>query len=62
MFKDPFDPKTLLGRGCPCGGSHTEADHARRTATAAPAGEEDGSLMPPYCARCSPSTSRAGSF
>jgi nitrate/nitrite transport system substrate-binding protein len=41
MFKDPFDPKTLLGRGCPCGGSHTEADHARRTATAAPAGEED---------------------
>ncbi|MBL0900820.1 MAG: ABC transporter substrate-binding protein, partial [Reyranella sp.] len=40
MFKDPFDPKTLLGRGCSCGGNHAEADHARLTAAAVPAGEE----------------------
>ena len=39
MFKDPFDPKALLGR-CACGGNHAPADHARLTATAAPASEE----------------------
>ncbi len=42
MFKDPFDPKALLGRrGCSCGGNHAQADHARLTAEAVPAGEED---------------------
>ena len=42
MFKDPFDPKALLGRGgCSCGGNHSQADHARLTAAAVPAGEED---------------------
>ncbi|TAJ24804.1 MAG: twin-arginine translocation signal domain-containing protein, partial [Reyranella sp.] len=41
MFKDPFDPKTLLGRGCSCGGNHAEADHARLTASAVPTAEED---------------------
>ncbi|MCA0247581.1 MAG: ABC transporter substrate-binding protein, partial [Proteobacteria bacterium] len=41
MFKDPFDPSTLLGKGCSCGGNHAEADHARLTAAAVtPAGEE----------------------
>src|SRR5262245_33493541 len=39
-FKDPFDPKTLLGKRCGCGGAHAEADHGRLTATAVPAGEE----------------------
>lgn len=42
MFNDPFDPKALLGRGgCSCGGNHAQADHARLTATAVPAGEEE---------------------
>lgn len=42
MFKDPFDPKALLGRGgCSCGGNHAQADHARLTAAAVPAGEEE---------------------
>jgi nitrate/nitrite transport system substrate-binding protein len=40
MFKDPFDPKALLGGRCGCGGNHAAADHARLTAEAAPAGEE----------------------
>src|SRR5437899_8049001 len=38
-FKDPFDPKTFLGRRCSCGGAHAEADHGRLSA-AVPAGEE----------------------
>src|SRR5260370_2673114 len=41
MFKDPFDPKVLLGKRCSCGGNHGEADHARLTATAVPTGEEE---------------------
>ena len=42
MFKDPFDPKALLGRrGCSCGGNHAQDDHGRLTAQAAPAGEEE---------------------
>lgn len=42
MFKDPFDPKALLGRrGCSCGGNHAQADYARLTAEAVPVGEED---------------------
>ncbi len=40
MFKDPFDPKTLLGR-CSCGGKHAAADHARLSAEAVPGAEED---------------------
>src|SRR5580698_7142411 len=40
MFKDPFDPSSLLGRGCNRGGNHAQADHARLTAEAVPAGEE----------------------
>ena len=40
FFKDPFDPKALLGRRCGCGGNHAAADHARLTAEAVPAGEE----------------------
>ena len=42
MFKDPFDPKALLGRGtCSCGGNHAQRDHDRLTASPVPAGEED---------------------
>jgi nitrate/nitrite transport system substrate-binding protein len=40
MFKDPFDPKALLGRRCGCGGDHPESEHARLAAEAVPAGEE----------------------
>ncbi len=40
MFKDPFDPKTFLGRRCSCGGRHAEADHARLTAAAQPGSPE----------------------
>ena len=32
MFKDPFDPRSLLGNRCGCGGDHAPADHARLTA------------------------------
>ena len=32
MFKDPFDPKALLGRRCGCGGDHAPAEHARLAA------------------------------
>ena len=32
MFKDPFDPKTLLKPRCSCGGDHAPADHARLSA------------------------------
>src|SRR5271170_4430887 len=38
MFKDPFDPKSRLGRRCGCGGDHSESEHGRLTAV--PAGEE----------------------
>ena len=40
MFKDPFDPKSLLGRRCGCGGDHPASEHGRLTAEAVPAGEE----------------------
>src|SRR3979409_2160857 len=40
MFKDPFDPKSLLGRRCGCGGDHPASEHGRLTADAVPAGEE----------------------
>lgn len=40
MFKDPFDPRSLLGRRCRCGGGHAEADHARLTAAAVPGAPE----------------------
>src|SRR6266851_476273 len=39
MFKDPFDPNSLLGRRCGCGGNHPASQHGR-TAEAVPAGEE----------------------
>ena len=35
MFKDPFDPKTLLAQRCGCGGDHAPADHARLSAVPA---------------------------
>src|ERR671912_1672631 len=38
MFKDPFDPKTLLQQRCGCGGDHAPADHARLSAV--PASDE----------------------
>jgi nitrate/nitrite transport system substrate-binding protein len=38
MFKDPFDPKTLLRQRCGCGGDHAPADHARLSAV--PASDE----------------------
>ena len=38
MFKDPFDPKTLLRQCCGCGGDHAPADHARLSAV--PASDE----------------------
>ena len=38
MFKDPFDPKTLLKQRCSCGGDHAPADHARLSAV--PASDE----------------------
>ena len=38
MFKDPFDPKTLLKQRCGCGGDHAPADHARLSAV--PASDE----------------------
>ena len=40
MFKDPFDPKSLLGRRCGCGGDHPASEHGRLAAEAVPAGEE----------------------
>src|SRR6267154_1006417 len=40
MFKDPFDPNSLLGRRCGCGGDHFESEHGRLVAEAVPAGEE----------------------
>ena len=40
MFKDPFDPKSRLGRRCGCGGDHPASEHGRLTAEAVPAGEE----------------------
>jgi len=40
MFKDPFDPNSLLGRRCGCGGDHSESEHGRLAAEAVPAGEE----------------------
>ncbi|MGZ5911159.1 MAG: ABC transporter substrate-binding protein, partial [Reyranella sp.] len=39
MFKDPFDPKSQLGR-CGCGGNHPASEHGRLTAEPVPAGEE----------------------
>ncbi len=33
MFKDPFDPRTLLGKGCSCGGNHAEIDHVLANVT-----------------------------
>ena len=41
MFKDPFDPKALLGRRCGCGGNHAASEHDRLTASAVPSGEEE---------------------
>jgi nitrate/nitrite transport system substrate-binding protein len=38
MFKDPFDPKTLLQQRCGCGGNHAPADHVRLSAV--PASDE----------------------
>ena len=40
MLKDPFDPKSRLGRRCGCGGDHPASEHGRLTAEAVPAGEE----------------------
>src|SRR5882724_5617977 len=40
MFKDPFDPKSRLGRRCGCGGDHPASEHERLTAEAVSAGEE----------------------
>ena len=41
IFRDPFDVRARLGRRCSCGGNHAEGDHARLTASPAPAGEEE---------------------
>src|SRR4029078_10519729 len=41
MFKDPFDPKSLLSRRCSCGGAHSEAEHGTLTASPVPVREQD---------------------
>src|SRR5689334_2590584 len=38
LFKDPFDPRSLLRQRCGCGGDHAPADHDRLTAV--PASDE----------------------